>query len=313
MNLLDGGIIMARAVHFASTAMVAGPLIFQVTISDGILHVSPKLGQAMRRFTLRIVWSALPVVMISVMLWVLLLATSIGGLSFGDTISTGVLQTVIDETLFGSVSEIRLLLLAVLAAFLFFGQIPVFRWPALLAAIGLMASIAWTGHAASTVASLGWLHLTSDVLHLLAAAAWIGGLPSYVWLLVTARRGNDDLSMAVIQRMTDRFSLVGILSVAALIVSGVVNAWLVVRSVQALVTSDYGHLLILKVILFIALLAFAAVNRFVLTPQLAICGDRFLLEPIRRLTRNSLIELVLGGMVFAVVGALGTLHPVSAL
>jgi putative copper resistance protein D len=189
----------------------------------------------------------------------------------------------------------------------------VFRWLTLLAALGLMASIAWTGHAASTVASLGWLHLSSDVLHLLAAAAWIGGLLSYVWLLVIARRGNDDLSRAMIQRITDRFSLVGIFSVAALIASGVVNAWLIVRSAQMLITSDYGHLLILKVILFIALLVFAAVNRFVLTPQLAISGDRSLLHPIRRLTRNGLIELVLGGMVFAVVGALGTLHPASAL
>jgi copper resistance protein D len=55
---------------------------------------------------------------------------------------------------------------------------------------------------------------------------------------------------------------------------------------------------------------FAAINRFWLTPRLAVSsGDEPRLEALGQLTRNSVIEIVLGLIIFAIVGALGTLHP----
>jgi putative copper resistance protein D len=57
------------------------------------------------------------------------------------------------------------------------------------------------------------------------------------------------------------------------------------------------------------MLAFAASNRFVLTPRLALASD----DAPRAISRNTLIEIVLGFSIFAMVGVLGTLHPAAHL
>jgi putative copper resistance protein D len=84
--------------------------------------------------------------------------------------------------------------------------------------------------------------------------------------------------------------------------------------------TEYGRLLTLKIGLFAVMVAFAAVNRFWLTPRLL--RPRLLtprlqspadgparLRSLGRLTRNSRIEIVLGLMIYGIVGVLGTLHP----
>jgi putative copper resistance protein D len=67
---------------------------------------------------------------------------------------------------------------------------------------------------------------------------------------------------------------------------------------------------ILKVALFAIMLLIAAANRLWLTPRLALAsGNEPQLMVLRRLTRNSMIEIALALMIFAIVGLLGTLHP----
>ena len=101
----------------------------------------------------------------------------------------------------------------------------------------------------------------------------------------------------------------GIVSVATLVATGIVNSWILVGSFHALLVTEYGQLLMLKLVVFALMLAFAAVNRFSLTPQLAVASGEPRREALRRLTRNSIVEIVLGFSIFAIVGMLGTLHP----
>jgi putative copper resistance protein D len=66
----------------------------------------------------------------------------------------------------------------------------------------------------------------------------------------------------------------------------------------------------LKVALVAGMLLMAALNRFWLTPRLAMSrGGGTQLEAHRQLARNSMIEIVLALMIFAIVGVLGTQHP----
>jgi putative copper resistance protein D len=66
----------------------------------------------------------------------------------------------------------------------------------------------------------------------------------------------------------------------------------------------------LKIALFAVMLAFAVVNKFRLTPRLAGQPDRSgELDAVRKLGRNCHIEIALGLAIFAIVGALGTIHP----
>ena len=110
------------------------------------------------------------------------------GLPFGEAMTWNVLSTVLSETQFGLVSEIRFALAIILAACLAFDRVVPVRWPALGSALGLIAAIAWTGHGGATLGAMGNLHLTVDVLHLMAAAAWVGGVFPLTLLLVSAQR-----------------------------------------------------------------------------------------------------------------------------
>ena len=227
------------------------------------------------------------------------------GLPFGDAMNSHVLLTVLNQTQFGLVTEIRLALAIILAACLAYHRFPPADWLALAAALGLTAAIAWTGHAGSTLGELGKLHLAADALHLVAAASWIGGLVPLALLLAAVRR-HAGASLA--RDATRRFSMLGIVSVATLMATGIVNTWILVGSFHALLATEYGQLLMLKLVVFAVMLVFAAVNRFWLTPQLAVSSatER---DALRQLTRNSTIEIALGFVIFAIVGLLGTLHP----
>jgi putative copper resistance protein D len=79
-----------------------------------------------------------------------------------------------------------------------------------------------------------------------------------------------------------------------------------------LLITEYGRLLMLKIAVFAVMLALAAAHPFWLTPQLAASAESAAqLTALRHLTRNSVIEIALGLTIFAIVGALGTLHPAS--
>jgi putative copper resistance protein D len=108
-----------------------------------------------------------------------------------------------------------------------------------------------------------------------------------------------------VQEATQRFSIMGIISVAVLSASGVINAYVLVGSFHGLIVTQYGKLLLLKLVVFALMLTLAMTNRFWLTPRLGLSGT----GALRWLSCNSAIEFALGLAVFAIVGMLGTLHP----
>ena len=89
-----------------------------------------------------------------------------------------------------------------------------------------------------------------------------------------------------------------------------VSTWVLAGSVSALFGTGYGRLLLIKVALFLVMVATAAVNRLVITPRLMQEFDiKAGPEALRRLRNNSLIETAIGAIVLLIVAALGTLPP----
>ena len=99
----------------------------------------------------------------------------------------------------------------------------------------------------------------------------------------------------------------GLASVSALALSGLANAWYLVGDVPALFGTDYGRLLLAKLVLFAAMAALAAVNRWRLTPRLGPFDQR----PLRLLWRNAVLETLAGIAVVTIVGALGITVPAT--
>ena len=307
---VDGPLVVVRGVHFAATAVMTGTLVFREVVAEAASCSARPAALIVRTQTLRVAWIFLAVTAASGMIWLLLAAASMSGLSFGESMTSDVLSTVANETQFGRVSEIRLVLAVMTAGGLAYDRFPPARGLALAMSLGLTAALAWTGHAGSTAGAMGILHLTADALHLLAAAIWIGGLVSLVLLLSVSRNDQTDAGVSFARDATQRFSTMGVAIVVMVLATGIINAWILVGSWQALIVTDYGRLLMLKVALFGVMLLIAAVNRFWLTPRLALpSGSEPQFKVLRRLARNSMIEIVLASMIFAIVGMLGTLHP----
>jgi uncharacterized membrane protein len=162
---------------------------------------------------------------------------------------------------------------------------------------------AWTGHAGATPGAVGQFALASDALHLLAAGAWVGGLLPLAMLLDCSQREKQPAWPALRAEAVRRFSLLSIASVGLLLASGLVNSWYEVGTIDNLIATSYGWLVIAKFGLFAAMVTFAAVNRFYLTPRLAVAGAAHQLE------RNSLAEAALGFAAILVVGFLGSMAP----
>lgn len=127
------------------------------------------------------------------------------------------------------------------------------RLAAVLAVLALATPVL-TGHSAAEEPT--WLMAGADVVHLVAGAVWLGGVVALVRYL-RARTGPAADAAAVVRR----FSVLAAASVAALVVTGTVMAWIVLPSFDALTSTSYGRLLVLKVAVAAVPVGMAAWNR----------------------------------------------------
>ncbi|GLV98164.1 copper resistance protein CopC [Streptomyces lavendulae] len=116
---------------------------------------------------------------------------------------------------------------------------------------GIAATWALAEHASTGIQP--GIAMPVDILHLLAVAAWLGGL---VALLVALHKVPDIEREAV-----QRFSKVAFISVLVLAVTGVYQSWRQLGSWSALTGTSYGRLLIIKVSLVAVLVAIAYLSR----------------------------------------------------
>jgi copper resistance protein D len=311
---LNGLLVIARAFHMASTLLLTGTIWFRCFVAAPAFRakVGGSLEDGLRIRLARIVWAALAVAVMSGVAWLVFLAAEIGDLQVAEAWSQGLPWTVLTQTEFGSDWMLRLQMASLLVLLLLVpASNPGFASAtdlicAMLAA-GLAGSLAWSGHATATTGLDGTIHLGSDALHLVAAGAWLGALWPLAILLGRARQAGDPVSAAVAHQATLRFSIMGMISVAAILATGVINTYEILGSLAFSIGTDYNRLLLLKISLFIAMVCVAAVNRQRLTPRLSTQGGR--VRAIRQLERNSLVEAGLGLAILAIVAVLGRIAP----
>lgn len=81
-------------------------------------------------------------------------------------------------------------------------------------------------------------------LHVLATCAWLGGLVALAAVLIPGEKVQE------LDRLIPRFSRVAQLSVATLVVTGIVHALAVAGGVYQLASSRYGLVLLIKITIF---------------------------------------------------------------
>lgn len=118
-------------------------------------------------------------------------------------------------------------------------------------AAGIAATWALAEHASTGIQP--GIAMPVDILHLLAVAAWLGGLVA----LLVALHKVPDLEREAVRR----FSRVAFISVLVLAATGVYQAWRQLGSWSALTGTSYGQLLIIKVALVAVLIGVACLSR----------------------------------------------------
>ena len=310
-------LIWLRALHFTATDSVAGALLFQALIAEPALRAAPGTGHmpvTVRNRLAWIVWVGFTLVLVTGTGWLVVQAARMTEISISSVFPEGAVANVLSSTDFGSVWLVRAVLTVLLAGALLFearlqADAPVRGALSVGLAMSLVGTLAFAGHAAAGSEIEGTVHLIIDILHLVAAAAWLGALLPLALLLSAACSKSDDAGMSIACTATLRFSTLGMVSVGTLVATGIVNTWFLVGSIDGLVSTDYGRVLSLKVVLFFVMLSIAALNRFRLTPHLVKERGAVRHSALRQLRSNSLTEAGLGLVILFLVGALGTLPP----
>lgn len=135
---------------------------------------------------------------------------------------------------------------------------PSARWVVAAVFAVLAASLSITGHAVTTPPT--WLRMPLDMIHVVAAAIWLGGL---VQLLLIAREAATRTTEVI------RFSRTACAAVGVLLVTGVASAILELDlDPTELVDSRYGRLVFAKLLLLLGIIPLAFNNQRVFVPAL---------------------------------------------
>jgi copper resistance protein D len=311
---LGDPIVWVRFLHFAATVSLSGLVIFRAFVGAPALSAgdAPTVRLIAGRLA-RLAWGSLVLAALTSAALLIVQAASMGERPLSALWSDDLIATVLLDTDFGHVWLARFALIALLAAALY---PPYFRAPApawrrgaaLVLVAAFVAALAFAGHAAAGEGTEGVIHEAADVLHLIAAAAWVGALVPLAIVLGATKDVGGSSALAVARVATLRFSTLGVASVGTVLATGIVNTFELAGSMAALFGTVYGRLLLVKIALFLTMLAIAAFNRMRLTPQL-VAGGAAVDPALRQLRVNALTEAVIGALILFIVAMLGTLPP----
>jgi putative copper resistance protein D len=290
---IEGGLplVLARGVAVAGLFSVFGSVLARAAVMRPVLaQLGPGTVQLVERRWRRLVWTSCVVAAVALGTWAWLVAGT-----FADTpglaATAATVPVLLHETVFGHIVLLQVGALVLVAL----AMARRLWWLAAVLAASAVAFEAGHGHAAAGPSFL----LLSSVLHLLAGAAWLGSLLPL--LLVVAIAPVD--SAALVCR---RFSPFGTACVVTLICTAGFQFWALIGSLPGMTGTAYGVLALVKILLFAAMLGFAARHRFRLTSALS--GDTPQVAR-RRLRRSIAGETMVGLLLVLAAGVLSSLPP----
>ena len=251
--VLDGGValVLTRGAAVAMLLLAFGSALFAATVAPKALEraslgVAALVTAGLHRLTRR----ALLASIVALLVWLALQTADLAGAAT-PWAAIAAMPAVLADSVFG---HVILLQLAAVALALVLPQ-------RFVAAVAGAALVLQAGHShALAIHGVGAL-LLSDVLHLLAAGAWLGGLPA-LWLMVALAPPRIGAAAA------RWFTPLGKACVVAMIASACLQFWELVGGLPGLVGTGYGWAAAAKMLLLVALLGFAAANRYRFAPAL---------------------------------------------
>jgi len=247
---------IVRWLYFAALALLVGGVGFRLVVLPRV--VPPALE---RRFYKVAGVGVIAVIQVGIVAFILraedALQLPLGRLLYGN------LSPVAEGTRFGQAFIAMTLGFTWVAALLFLAWLTdrrILLWPALVLSLALASGLSLSGHSAADRGS-SWLSQLADWLHLSAAVLWVGGL---VQLAVCVWPLAPELRRAVFLR----FARLAPVLIAVLVSAGVYLSILRLPRLSDLWNVSYGQVLLVKLALVSAALAWGAFHHFVVRPRL---------------------------------------------
>ncbi len=183
-------------------------------------------------------------------------------------------------------------------------------WITLIVGPVFLVTVTLLSHSVSAEAAIP--AMGADWLHLTATSLWVGGLIAFGTVLIALRANPATLRLRA--TLTQYFSNMARVAVAALLLTGLFAAWLQVGSLQALLDTNYGQTLALKVVLIVPLLLIAAVNLLLTQRRLGYAAQTDTPTRWSGVLRGLVgAEIVLTALVLLVAGVLTSAVPARSV
>jgi copper transport protein len=247
-------LLIIRWVQYLSGSIYVGLIFFYLCILPKGSLQSARIEKRYRK----IFKYAFALLCLSILISLPLQAVIQANLSWLEVWNISILKGFITSTLFGQAWIVQFTILVCLF-FLHSRSFAVkndwLLWTAFILGICLLAAKAVTSHAYT--AANKYLAITMDTLHLASASIWIGSLIAMVILLPLRKREEGKLFFRGILHLYFPWGVVTVLLLAA---TGVYSSFLYVPTLNSLFHTNYGLVLVGKVILFFIMLRFAILN-----------------------------------------------------
>ncbi|MEQ2024570.1 CopD family protein [Xenorhabdus szentirmaii] len=330
MISLEALYIFCRFSHFVVVMLMFGFSLFMVMLDSGyfstLMRERLKIGISIST-TLALVTSVV---------WFLVQAGLMGD-GWSDVYMPAVWSAVLG-TAFGQVWKWQLLVAIFAFGGLFFLHAKMRQLFLLSCSVILLSSHAFIGHAAMYEGGMGLLLQVNQIVHLLSAGYWFGGLWPFLLCLhfLRFRKGAEENlyhnNLFTDNRLNNiekesigkteipknapnlfeesitamkRFSFYGHFAVFMVIVTGVISSVILVPDwpIFSRVISEYQSMLWLKIVLVVGMVLLALINRYILVPKLKQKGSYQLL------IINSWLEIILGASTLLCVAIFATQPP----
>ena len=133
------------------------------------------------------------------------------------------------------------------------------------------------------------------MVHLLGIAFWLGALFPFRCICLQSDTSN-------LGGLAHRFGVLAMGYVGLLLIAGLGYAYLLLGDVSLMFTTLYGNVLLIKIVLVVALLSLAALNKFKLVPSLEINPS----QAVRRFQSSLQCEIALALVIITASGLLTT-------
>lgn len=139
-------------------------------------------------------------------------------------------------------------------------------WSSFAVNLALLLAVTLTSHAATEPRPL--VPILGDWLHLVGMTFWLGGIVYFFTAVRHLQKLDGQIRTRLTSALANQFSINALIFVGLIGLTGLYSAFLRVGTWPALLTSLYGHTLLVKQGFVAGLLVIAAINLLVISPRL---------------------------------------------